>query len=124
VSRWTLTALIAGVISFYASARTASRSSRSPSVAATLVTIIGGILVFHEPIGSGHAIGTRFLAFCPSCRRRSAHARPDARHPDAAEDALRRDEPVRPDVMPDSLARPGSAREATINLWSPAFGSA
>ena len=35
------------------------------SVAANLAAIIGGILVFHEPIGSGPLeIGARFLAFC------------------------------------------------------------
>ena len=34
------------------------------SVAANLAAIIGGILVFHEPIGSGPLeIGARFLAF-------------------------------------------------------------
>jgi hypothetical protein len=34
-------------------------------VAANLAAIIGGILVFHEPIGSGAVeIGARFLAFC------------------------------------------------------------
>jgi len=35
------------------------------SVAANLTAILGGILVFHEPIGSGAgAIIARFLAFC------------------------------------------------------------
>jgi hypothetical protein len=35
------------------------------SVAANLAAIIGGILVFHEPIGSGAlAIAGRMLAFC------------------------------------------------------------
>jgi hypothetical protein len=34
-------------------------------VAANLAAIIGGILVFYEPIGSGPLeIGARFLAFC------------------------------------------------------------
>jgi hypothetical protein len=34
-------------------------------VAANLAAIIGGIIVFHEPIGSGPLeIGGRFLAFC------------------------------------------------------------
>ena len=58
VSPWTLTALIAGVISFYASARSlqigeAVEVIAITSVAANLTAIIGGILVFHEPIGSG-----------------------------------------------------------------------
>jgi hypothetical protein len=34
-------------------------------VTANLTAILGGILVFHEPIGSGALeIGARFLAFC------------------------------------------------------------
>jgi drug/metabolite transporter (DMT)-like permease len=70
LSPWTLTALIAGVISFYASARSlqigdAVEVIAITSVAANLAAIIGGILVFHEPIGSGALeIGARFLAFC------------------------------------------------------------
>ena len=70
VSPWTLTALVAGVISFYASARSlqigeAVEVIAITSVAANLTAIIGGILVFHEPIGSGPAgITARFLAFC------------------------------------------------------------
>ena len=70
VSPWTLTALIAGVIAFYASARSlqlgeAVEVIAITSVAANLAAIIGGILVFHEPIGSGPVgISARFLAFC------------------------------------------------------------
>jgi drug/metabolite transporter (DMT)-like permease len=70
VSPWTLTALIAAVIAFYASARSLQIGEgveviALTSVAANLAAIIGGILVFHEPIGSGPlAISARFLAFC------------------------------------------------------------
>jgi drug/metabolite transporter (DMT)-like permease len=70
VSPWTLTALTAAVIAFYASARSLQLGEgveviAVTSVAANLVAIIGGILVFHEPIGSGpFATGARFLAFC------------------------------------------------------------
>jgi drug/metabolite transporter (DMT)-like permease len=70
VSPWTLTAIIAGVIAFYASARSLQLGEgveviALTSVAANLAAIIGGILVFHEPIGSGPlAISARFLAFC------------------------------------------------------------
>ena len=58
LSPWTLTALVAGVISFYASARSlqigdAVEVIAITSVAANLAAIIGGIIVFHEPIGSG-----------------------------------------------------------------------
>ena len=62
--------MVAGVISFYASARSlqigeAVEVIAITSVAANLAAIIGGILVFHDPIGSGAPeIGARFLAFC------------------------------------------------------------
>jgi drug/metabolite transporter (DMT)-like permease len=70
VSPWTLTALVAGIIAFYASARSLQIGPgveviALTSVAANLAAIIGGILVFDEPIGSGPVeIGARFLAFC------------------------------------------------------------
>ncbi len=70
VSPWALTALIGGVISFYASARSLQIGEgveviAITSVAANLTAIIGGILVFHDPIGSGApAIAGRMLAFC------------------------------------------------------------
>jgi drug/metabolite transporter (DMT)-like permease len=70
LSPWTLTALLAGAIAFYASARSLQLGPgveviALTSVAANLSAIIGGVLVFHEPIGSGPlAIGARFLAFC------------------------------------------------------------
>jgi drug/metabolite transporter (DMT)-like permease len=69
VSPWALTALVAGVIAFYASARSlqignAVEVIAFTSVAANLAAIIGGVLVFHDPIGSGAlAITGRFLAF-------------------------------------------------------------
>jgi hypothetical protein len=70
LSPWALTALIARVISFYASARSlqigeAVEVIALTSVAANLAAIIGGIIVFHDPIGSGApAIAGRVLAFC------------------------------------------------------------
>jgi drug/metabolite transporter (DMT)-like permease len=70
VSPWTLTALIAAVIGFYASARSLQIGQgveviALTSVAANLAAIIGGILIFHDPIGSGTAaITARLLAFC------------------------------------------------------------
>jgi drug/metabolite transporter (DMT)-like permease len=70
LSPWTLTALISFVISFYASARSlqigqAVEVVAITSVAANLSAIVGGVLVFGEPIGSG-AVGIigRVLAFC------------------------------------------------------------
>jgi drug/metabolite transporter (DMT)-like permease len=70
LSPWALTAVVAGVIAFYASARSLQLGPgveviALTSVAANLAAIIGGILVFGEPIGSGPlAIGARFIAFC------------------------------------------------------------
>ena len=70
LSPWTLTALVAAAISFYASARSlqvgpAVEVIALTSIAANLAAIIGGILVFDDPIGSGPAeIGARFIAFC------------------------------------------------------------
>lgn len=70
VSPWTLTALVAGVIAFFASARSlqigrAVEVIALTSVAANLSAIFGGIMVFHESIGSGPAaISARLLAFC------------------------------------------------------------
>lgn len=70
LSPWTLTALISFVISFYASARSLQIGMpveviAITSVAANLAAILGGILVFGEPVGSG-AVGiiARLLAFC------------------------------------------------------------
>jgi uncharacterized membrane protein len=69
LSPWTLTALISFAISFYASARSlqignAIEVIAITSVAANLSAILGGILVFGEPIGSGATgIIVRVLAF-------------------------------------------------------------
>ena len=69
LSPWTLTALISFVVSFYASARSlqiglAIEVIAITSVAANLSAIVGGVLVFGEPIASG-AVGIidRLLAF-------------------------------------------------------------
>ena len=62
--------VIAGAIPFFASARSlqvgpAVEAIAFTSVAADLAAIIGGVLVFEEPIGSGpFEIGARFIAFC------------------------------------------------------------
>jgi hypothetical protein len=70
LSPWTLTALISFVISFYASARSlqiglAVEVIAITSVAANLSAILGGILVFAEPVGSGAVgVSARVLAFC------------------------------------------------------------
>ena len=93
VSPWTLTALIAGVISFYASARSlqlgeAVEVIAITSVAANLIAIIGGILVFHEPIGSGPTgITARLLAFCLVIVGAALMPAPMRAAPDAAPDA-------------------------------------
>ena len=70
LSPCTLTALVAGVIAFYASARSLQLGPpveviALTSVAANLAAILGGVLVFDEPIGSGPLqIGARLIAFC------------------------------------------------------------
>ena len=69
LSPWSLTAMIAGVISF-SSARSlqigeAVEVIAITSVAANLAAIFGGIVVFHEPIGSG-ALEDRAPAASPS----------------------------------------------------------
>jgi hypothetical protein len=58
VSEWTLTALVASVRAFYASARGLHLAPglaviAFTSVAANLAAILGGILVFRDPIGIG-----------------------------------------------------------------------
>jgi drug/metabolite transporter (DMT)-like permease len=69
LSPWALTALVAGATAFYASARSLQLGPgveviAFTSVAANLAAVIGGILVFGEPTGSGApAIGARCLAF-------------------------------------------------------------
>jgi drug/metabolite transporter (DMT)-like permease len=69
ISPWTLAALAASVIAFYASARglqlgPAVEVIALTSIAANLTAIIGGILVFRDPIGSGPvAITGRLIAF-------------------------------------------------------------
>ncbi len=70
VSPWTVTAMVAGVIAFYASARSLQIGNgveviALTSVVANLAAIFGGIIVFHDPIGAGPLeIGARGLAFC------------------------------------------------------------
>ena len=70
VNPWTLSALIAMVVAFYASARSlqlgpAIAVITLTSVTGNIVALLGGILVFHDPIG--HAppqIVARIAAFC------------------------------------------------------------
>ena len=70
ISPWTAAALIASVIAFYASARGLQIGPgveviALTSVAANLTAIVGGILVFRDPIGTGGLeITVRMLAFC------------------------------------------------------------
>ena len=69
ISPWTFAALAASVIAFYASARALQLGPgveviALTSVAANLIAIIGGILVFRDPIGAGPvAIAGRLIAF-------------------------------------------------------------
>jgi drug/metabolite transporter (DMT)-like permease len=69
VSAWTLAAIAASVLAFYASARGLQLAQgvaviALTSVAANLAAILGGILVFRDPIGIGApAIVARAIAF-------------------------------------------------------------
>jgi drug/metabolite transporter (DMT)-like permease len=69
VSEWTLAALAASVLAFYASARGLQLAPgvaviAFTSVAANLAAILGGVLVFRDPIGIGAlAIAARAIAF-------------------------------------------------------------
>jgi drug/metabolite transporter (DMT)-like permease len=69
ISPWSFAALAASVVSFYASARGLQLGPgieviAFTSVAANLTAIVGGILVFRDPIGSGPiAITGRLFAF-------------------------------------------------------------
>lgn len=70
ISPWALAALGASVVAFYTSARSlqlgpALAVIAFTSVAANLIAISGGILVFHDPVGAGAPqIVGRMLAFC------------------------------------------------------------
>lgn len=70
ISPWTLAALAASVVAFYASARGLQLGPgveviALTSIAANLTAIVGGILVFREPIGTGALeITGRMFAFC------------------------------------------------------------
>ena len=69
ISEWTMAALVASVLAFYASARGLQLGPgvaviAFTSVAANLAAIMGGILVFRDPIGIGApAIVARVIAF-------------------------------------------------------------
>jgi drug/metabolite transporter (DMT)-like permease len=70
LSPWSVAALIASVIAFYASARSLQLGPgveviALTSVAANMIAIIGGILVFRDPVGAGSVeITGRMAAFC------------------------------------------------------------
>jgi drug/metabolite transporter (DMT)-like permease len=70
ISPWTVAALVASVVAFYASARALQIGPgveviALTSVAANLIAILGGILIFRDPVGTGALeITGRMLAFC------------------------------------------------------------
>ncbi len=70
VNPWTLSALVAMVVAFYASARSlqlgpAIAVITFTSLTGNIVALVGGILVFHDPIGHTPAqIAARIAAFC------------------------------------------------------------
>jgi drug/metabolite transporter (DMT)-like permease len=70
VNPWTLSALIAMVVAFYASARSlqlgpAIAVITFTSLTGNVVALLGGILVFHDPIGrTPPQVAARIAAFC------------------------------------------------------------
>ena len=70
VNPWTLSALLAMVVAFYASARSlqlgpAIAVITFTSLTGNIVALLGGILVFHDPIGhTSPQIAARIAAFC------------------------------------------------------------
>jgi hypothetical protein len=70
LSPWLVAALAASVVAFYASARGLQLGPgvqviALTSVAANLTAIVGGILVFRDPVGTGGLeITGRMAAFC------------------------------------------------------------
>ena len=93
LSPWSLTALVAGVIAFYASARSLQVGQGVEVIALTSVAAnhdanIAGELVFDEPIGSGGPeIGARALAFCLVIAGAALMPAPMRATPEAAERA-------------------------------------
>ena len=86
ISPWTAAAVIASVVAFYASARGLQIGPgveviALTSVAANLTAIVGGILVFRDPVGTGALEVTgRMLAFCLVDRRGRPDPRPGPSH--------------------------------------------
>jgi drug/metabolite transporter (DMT)-like permease len=70
INPWTLSALIAMVVAFYTSARSlqlgpAIAVITFTSVTGNVVALLGGILVFHDPIGhTPLQVAARIVAFC------------------------------------------------------------
>jgi drug/metabolite transporter (DMT)-like permease len=88
-SPWTFAALAASVFAFYTSARSlqigpALEVVTFTSVAANLIAISGGILVFGDSIGTGAPeIASRMLAFCLVVAGAAAMPAPMRTHPHA-----------------------------------------
>jgi len=67
---WTLSGLIAMIVAFYASARSLQLGPAIPviiftSLTSNVIALLGGILVFHDPIGhTPSQIAVRIGAFC------------------------------------------------------------
>ena len=86
ISPWTAAALIASVVAFYASARGLQIGPgveviALTSVAANLTAIVGGILVFRDPVGYGGAGDRRTHArVLPRDRRGRPDSRPGPSH--------------------------------------------
>jgi len=101
ISPWALSALAASVVAFYSSARSlqigpALAVIAFTSVAANLIAISGGILVFHDSIGAGAPqIVGRMLAFCLVIAGAALMPAPTRARATAADPASARPSPAR-----------------------------
>jgi len=101
ISPWALAALAASVVAFYSSARSlqigpALAVIAFTSVAANLIAISGGILVFHDSIGAGATqIVGRTLAFCLVIAGAALMPAPTRAHATGHEPASQRPSPAR-----------------------------
>ena len=110
ISPWTAAALIASVVAFYASARGLQIGPgveviALTSVAANLVAIVGGILVFRDSIGSGaFEIAGAVARVLPRDRRGRTDPRPGSgyRHSGQAPQCGKRERYL---AQPQRLAR-------------------
>jgi hypothetical protein len=122
VSPWALAALAASVVAFYASARSlqigpALEVIAFTSVAANLIAISGGILVFHDSIGAGALqVVARTIAFCLVITGAALMPAPTLRHTAASGDPTQARQNVQFDHLVEASARRQPGLNAPISI--------